>query len=85
VTTTLVESRRTMAAAQETMSDARDTMSDARATMDDVRATLGPLRSSAEVTEDIVRAPGEAVTRAARLIRDVGEGLADRARSRRKE
>jgi ABC-type transporter Mla subunit MlaD len=55
------------------------TLVDARETMAEARATLAPLRSSAEATEDIVRVPGEVVTRAARVLKGVGEGLADQA------
>jgi ABC-type transporter Mla subunit MlaD len=62
------------------------TLADARETMADARATLAPLRSSAELTDEIVRAPGEVVTRAARVLKGVGEGLADQAgRLRRKD
>jgi ABC-type transporter Mla subunit MlaD len=62
------------------------TLADARETMAEARATLAPLRSSAEATEDFVRAPGEVVTRAARVLKGVGEGLADQAtRLRRKD
>jgi ABC-type transporter Mla subunit MlaD len=56
-----------------------ETLAEARETMAEARATLAPLRSSAEVTEEIVRAPGEVVTRAARVLKGVGEGLADQA------
>jgi ABC-type transporter Mla subunit MlaD len=63
-----------------------ETLADARETMAEARATLAPLRSSAEATEDFVRAPGEVVTRAARVLKGVGEGLADQAtRLRRRE
>jgi ABC-type transporter Mla subunit MlaD len=63
-----------------------ETLADARETMAEARATLAPLRSSAEVTEEIVRAPGEVVTRAARVLKGVGEGLADQAtRLRRRD
>lgn len=63
-----------------------ETLAEARETMAEARATLAPLRSSAEATEDIVRVPGEVVTRAARVLKGMGEGLADQAtRLRRKE
>jgi uncharacterized protein YoxC len=62
------------------------TLADARETMAEVRATLAPVRSSAEVTEDLVRAPGEVVTRAAQVLKGVGEGLAGQAgRLRRRD